>query len=206
VGLGNTMNLWPAVVAFSIGGVFTWLEFCTSKYSTTFFLIAWKRPLLIYCAIYGAIAVGGFLLSDFLIKSGKLKIEGLGTESPYILAAVLGFTSKAVIQLNIYTVTTGSTPFPIGFQTIVQLFEPYLVRSIILEEFNEVRWFVSRYASKFSDLSTVKTMIKQNIPASLSQQERAAFENEVNKDEQAHEAMERFLRFGGRKTFLRIFK
>jgi hypothetical protein len=109
------------------------------------------------------------------------------------------------MQLNIFTVTSGFTAFPIGFQTVVQLFEPYLLRLIVLDEFNAVRQFVKPFADRHTDLNTVKTMIKQNIPSSLSSQERAAFENDIDKDTQVHEAMERFLRFLGKRTFERVF-
>jgi len=199
--------VWPAaVLCFIVGAIFPCIEFCTSKYPHTGFLIIGKRPLWIYCAIYGVIAIGGFYLSDWLIMSGKLKIEGLSTGSPYVRAVVLGIASKAVMQLNIYTVTAGSTPFPIGFQTIVQLFEPYLLRSIGLVEFNAVRVFVAPKVAKFTDLGGVKALIKQNIPSSISQQERAAFENDIDKDQTVRDAMERFLRFMGRETFERVFK
>jgi hypothetical protein len=165
----------------------------------------WSRPFWIYCFIYGLIALGGFFLSNWLISTSALKIEGLGLTSPYVRAAVLGFSSKAIMQLNIFTVTSGFTAFPIGFQTVVQLFEPYLLRLIVLDEFNAVRQFVKPFADRHTDLNTVKTMIKQNIPSSLSSQERAAFENDIDKDTQVHEAMERFLRFLGKRTFERVF-
>lgn len=198
---------WPAaLLAFVIAAALTWIEFRTSKYPNTGFLIRWSRPLWIYCGIYGLIAFGGFILFDWLAReSGPLKIEGLGLTSPYVRAAVLGFSSKAIMQLNIFTVTSGSTSFPIGFQTVVQLFEPYLLRLVIFEEFNLVRKFVAPFANKYPNLNTVKTMIKDNIPQSLSTQERAAFENEIDKDTQVLGAMERFLRFLGKSTFERVF-
>jgi hypothetical protein len=201
------MNLpWPAaLLAFVIALALTWVEFRTSKYPNTGFLICWSRPLWFYCIIYGLIALGGFILSDWLISTSALKIEGLGLKSPYVRAVVLGFSSKAIMQLNLYTVTSGSTSFPIGFQTIVQLFEPYLLRLVVLDEFNEVRQFVKPIAARHADLNVVKNAIKQNIPASLSSQERAAFENEIDKDTQVHETMERFLRFLGKRTFERVF-
>jgi hypothetical protein len=201
------MNLpWPAAVtAFFIATILTWVELRTSKYPNTSFLIRWSRPLWIYCFIYGVIALVGFLLSNLLITSAKLKIEGLGLESPYVRAVVMGISAKAIMQLNIFTVTSGATSFPIGFQTIVQLFEPYLLRLIVLDEFNAVRQFVAPCATRHTDLDKVKRDIKQNIPGSLSQQERAAFENEVDKDQRVQDAMERFIRFLGRSTFTRVF-
>lgn len=208
--------LWPTIIAFCIGAFFTWFELRVSKYPTTGHFIAFIRPVLIYCIAYGVIAAAGFLLSGSLISSGKLKIEGLGLDSPYapyILAIVLGLSSKAIMQLNLYTVTVGSTPFPLGFQTIVQLFEPFLIRSILIREDGEVRNFIKPFADKYpitktdkTKLSELKKKIIANIPQQLPKSERSAFENDIAKDEDVHEAMERFLRFLGRGTFLQVFK
>jgi hypothetical protein len=211
------MNLlWPAVITFCVGAFFTWFELRVSKYPTTGHFIAFIRPVLIYCTVYGAIATGGFLLSGSLIANGKLKIEGLGLESPYalyILAVVLGLSSKAIMQLNLYTVLIGSTPFPLGFQTFIQIFEPFLLRSILIKEDDEVRNFVEPFAAKYpitagdkTKLDEVKQMIFGNIPKQLPDEERSAFKNDIEKDTQVHEAMEHFLRFLGRGTFLRVFK
>jgi hypothetical protein len=49
-------------------------------------------------------------------------------------------------------------------------------------------------------------MIKKDIPTPFSQQERAAFQNEIDKEKHVREAMERFLRFTGKRTFVRVFK
>ena len=76
---------------------------------------------------------------------------------------------------------------------------------ILFEEFNRVRQFVTPFAKRYKALNTVKTMIKQNIPPSLSAQERAAFENEIDDDTRVLGAMERFLRFVGKRTFERVF-
>jgi len=201
------MNLpWPAaLLTFVIATSLTWVEFRTSRYPNTGFLLRRSRGLWSYCVVYGVIALGGFLLSNALISTSKLKIEGLGLESPYVRAVVLGLAAKAIMQLNIFTVTSGSTSFPIGFQTVVQLFEPYLLRVIVLDEFNSVRQFVDPFAARYADLDAVKRLIKDNIPASLSAQEQAAFENEIDKDVKTRVAMERFLRFLGKKSFERVF-
>jgi len=212
------MSNWgPVTISFAVGALFSWFELCTSKYPNTSFLIAFKRPVLIYCIIYGIIASGVFLLAGSLIADGKLTIEGIGLSAqhphPYIVAVLLGLSCKAIMQLNLYTVTVGATPWPIGFQTVIQLFEPYLIRAILITEFDEVRNFVKPYADRFpvsngnlASLDTVKQMIKDNIPESLSNEERAGFENDIGKYQQVWEAMERFLRFLGPGTFRRVFK
>ena len=201
------MNLpWPAaLIAFVIAFLLTWIELRTSKYPNTGFLLGSSHPLWIYCLVYGVIALSGFLLSNLLITSSKLTIQGLGLQSPYVRAVVLGVSSKAIMQLNLYTVTSGSSSFPIGFQTIVQLFEPFLIRQISLDEFTAVKAFIAPYAKRYSSMAQVKTLIKENMPAFLSQQERGAFENEIDKDQRVEEAMARFLRFLGKKAFLSVF-
>jgi hypothetical protein len=194
-----------AFCAFAIAVMFTWTELRTSKYPNTGFLIRWSKPFWAYCLTYGFIALAGFWLFDLLVRNGQLKVEGLGLESAYIRALVIRLSSKAIMQLNLFTVTSGSTSFPIGIKTVVQLFEPFLLRLIDLDEFNGVREFVAPYAARFPNLDQVKAMVKQNIPASFSQEERTAFQNEIDKETQVHEAMERFLRFLGKRTFVRVF-
>jgi len=198
--------MWlPALCALTIAVMFTWTELRTSKYPNTGFLIRWSKPFWAYCLTYGFIALGGFLLFDLLVQKGQLKVQGLGLESAYIRALVVGVSSKAIMQLNLFTVTSGSSSFPIGVKTVVQLFEPFLLRLIDLDEFNGVREFVEPYAARFPNLEEVKTKVKQNIPTSFSQEERTAFQNEIDKETQVHEAMERFLRFIGKRTFVRVF-
>jgi hypothetical protein len=202
------MNLpWLAgATAFAIAFLFTWMELRTSKdYSNTGFLLWSSGSLWIYCSLYGLIALAGFLLSNLLITNSILTIQGLGLQSPYVRALVLGVSSKAIMQLNLFTVTSGPTPIPIGFQTIVQIFEPFLLYQIKLAHWVGVNDFVAPFAAKYPDLNQVKTKIKQNIPPFISADERGAFANEIDKDQRVEDAMARYLRSFGKKAFLSVF-
>lgn len=199
--------MWSSICAFMCACVFTGLELLTSRYPNTWFLVVKKLSLYLYCGIYGFFALFGFLFFDRLMSSGTLRIDGFGLESSWGRAIFVGLFTKAIMQLNLYTITSGTSSMPIGLQTIVQIFEPYLLRQILLDEFNAVRQLVRPIASKakYKDINQVRDKIRQNIPETLSPQERVAFLNEIDKDLQVHEAMERFLRFLGKSTFKRVF-
>jgi len=198
-------TLGPAVVAFVISTAISWLELITAKYPRTYFLLLRNRALWLYGLIYGAIAFGILLGLDALINAEAIRLEGLGFSSPWVRAIAVGVTIKALLHINLFNVRVGSQPVPIGIETIVQLFEPELLRTILLDEFNAVRQYIQPFATQYPDLNVVKERIKINIPPTLPLQERAAFENEVDKANTVIDAMERFLRFLGRGTFERVF-
>ena len=140
-----------------------------------------------------------------LVTAGTVKLEGLGLSSPWVQAIAVGLTTKAFLHINLFNVTVGSQPMPVGLETLVQLFEPALLRTILLDEFNAVRNYIQPYADKYSDLGADKVKIAQNIPPTLPPQERAAFDSDLDKTNAVIDAMELFLRFLGRASFNRVF-
>jgi hypothetical protein len=202
--LVNTCSL--VILAFAIAAFISALELITSKYPQTYFLLlAGSRSFYTYAIVYGVIAAAIVLGLDALVSSQTVKLEGLGLSSPWIRATAVGLTVKAFLHINLFNVTIGSQSMPVGVESFVQLFEPALLRGILLDEFNAVRNYIHPYAVKYSTLADNKARIKGNIPPSLLAQERAAFENDVDKAGTVTEAMEFFLRFLGRKTFNRVF-
>ena len=104
--------------------------------------------------------------------------------------------------------TVGSQPFPVGVETLVQLFEPWLLRDIDLDHFNALRQFLASRALKYSGLAAVKASITANIPPTFPAQERAAFLADLNNTTTTTtvvEAMELYLGFVGKKNFDRVF-
>ena len=87
----------------------------------------------------------------------------------------------------------------------MQLFEPSLLRNLLLEEFNAVRTFLAPYAAKYNVRDNVIQTVSANIPAALPTPEIGAFRDELSKSADSAEAMEKALRFLGKKTFVRLF-
>jgi hypothetical protein len=194
-----------AVLAFLIAAAISITELVTAKYPRTFFLVVRERPLYLYGLIYGIVAAAVFVGLDALIASKQLTVQGLGLSNRAVRAILVGLTTKALMHINLWNVGTGSRSMPVGIATLVQLFEPQLLRTLELNEFNRVRLFLAPRAGAYPDLATVRTDILGNIPPTLPAEERGAFENEVTKATTVTAAMELLLRFLGRKTFDRVF-
>lgn len=86
----------------------------------------------------------------------------------------------------------------------MQLFEPWLLRTIELDHFNAGRNFVGSRATKYPDLEPVKAKIKANVPPTFSAQERAAFVADIDKATTVTEALELFLGFLGKARWAKL--
>lgn len=197
--------LGPALLAFVIAGLIAFLELVTSEYPQTFSLMGRSWRLYTYSTIYGLIGLGVLMGLGALVEANKVRVEGLGLSSPWVQAIAIGLTVKAILHIRLFAVSVGQQSLPIGVETLVQLFEPWLLRGIEIDHFNAVRTYIDPRAANHPDLNDVKTLITQNLPSGFADQERAAFEHDVNEAETVPEAMELYLRFVGRKAFKRVF-
>lgn len=199
------MNLGPVILAFLIGGLFTGLDLITGKYPRTWFLVRRSKTFWIYCGVYGVVSVFGYLASYALVASGDIQLSSEVLASPWLRAGVVGLSVKAFLHINLFNVNVNSQPFPIGLETLVQIFEPQMLRTILFNEFDAVRRFVASHAIANPDVAAVRQKIIQNIPSTLPLQEVGAFKDELSKATDSTEALEKGLRFLGRDTFVRIF-
>src|SRR5271167_1257446 len=123
------MDWAPAVLAFAISGFFTVLELVTSKYPYTFFLLRKSALLYFYGAIYGLLAAGAYLLLPVI--SDQVKLTGIAVGNPWVRAVAVGFTIKAFLHVRLFDVNMGpGRSFPLGVESLVQVFEPWLLRKI----------------------------------------------------------------------------
>lgn len=84
-------------------------------------------------------------------------------------------------------------------------FEPWLLGSIELSEFNTVRRYLQHCITVYPTLGSVKKTVKDNRPLTLSGSVREAFKIDVDKAEQVTDLMELYLRRFGKENFERIF-
>jgi hypothetical protein len=155
-----------------------------------------------YSAFAGCIA---FILNN-LLSAEIIKISGLGLSNSWWQAILVGVFTKAFMKTRLFTVSNGvGDPFPVGIDSIVQIFEPWLLNNIRLDDFNHVRTFIKPHADRLDDLRQVKQCIKRNIPT-LPRVEMEAFLVDLDKTRSTTEAMELYLRRFGTTTFLRVFR
>ena len=192
-------SVGPAVLGFGIALLFTWLELVTSKYPRTFVFPSKRWALWTYCLIYGLIAFGALLGFDSLVEKGIVKADGLGLSLPWVRAIEMGLAVKAFLHIRLFTVTSGSQAFPVGVETLVQVFEPWLLDRIAQDEDDEKRDWVKTRRAKHSSVSDgqIKTALKANIRRSLPQQEKVAIALDIDMAQSGEEAMIVYLdRFG----------
>ncbi len=193
-----------AILAFVVASIFTAIELLTTDYPRTYFVFTPSNGLALYgySAIYGAIAFGVVLGLDGLTAAGFVQIEGFGVGNLWVRAIIVGLSVKAFLHIRLVSVNTGGPqPFPIGLETLVQIFEPWLLRTIYLDEWNGVRAYVTPRAQQYTDLEEARQRIAQNLPERLGEAERAAFLADMDQAQTVQVLMSRYLRLLGRETF-----
>jgi hypothetical protein len=191
----NTVG--PLILAILIGAVSAVADLLTSDYNTTMsFVLRRSIALYSYALIHGVISGVAFMIFPHFV-SFRI-VDDRISRSPWIWALVAGIFTRSLLQLNLFTIGTGPTTIKVGLRSLVNLFEPKLLRDILLDEFNAVRAFVKPYANAYSDLVSVKERIEQAVPNTLSEPEKQAFLSELQHVTNVTEAMEKFLRFAGR--------
>lgn len=193
-----------ALLSFFIGAFVTLIELITSRYPQTFFLLKKSRALYFYIFIYGTISFLVMLGIESLIDDKLIKLEGAGISSIWVQAVVVGLATKALLHIRIFTVTIDSKPFPMGVETLVYMFEPWLLRKIELDEFNAVREFVDSLKTSDMTLDSVKMAIVQNILPNYPKNDKAAFLSDLKDKTTISECLELYLSFFGKKGLIRV--
>lgn len=127
-----------------------------------------------------------------------------GDGPTWLAAIMLGLSAKALLHIRFFSVPTSGTQqtFPVGTETVVQIFEPWLMRTIAIDEFNAVSSYLQTKAIKYPDLDSVKARIRENLPgpASFPEPERTALELDVDRSSNVRSALEIYLRAFGVST------
>lgn len=197
----------PALLALFTASFITLLELITSEYPRTYTLILRNsKKIYAYSIIYGLIAFGTTLGIASLVDGDFVRLGGPGLANIWIRALAIGFTVKAFLHVRLFTVgISGREQFPIGIETIVQLFEPWLLRDIQIDHFNCIRSYIQPRLATYNNLATVKQTIESNIPTMLPDAERKAFQQDVSQAASVAEAMELYIGFLGLRSLERAF-
>jgi hypothetical protein len=200
-------QLGPALLSLALATSLAALELITSQYPRTFSLLRRSWAFYAYATIYGIIAFCVMLGLRALLKSGTVKLEGLGLSSPWVQAVAIGVAFKAFLHIRLFSVSIGAESFPVGVETLVQLFEPWLLRTIELDHFNALRNYIAPRAQKYTDLDLVKKQIAQNLPPSMSADgaEGKAFLADVQRAVSVSEVLRLYMSSVGRGLFDSVF-
>ncbi len=197
----------PPLFGFVVAGILAWVELVTSRYPRTFTFIRTSPALYSYCFIYGIIGFAVLFGFDALVSAGVLKAEGLGLSNPWIRAFEIGVAVKALLHIRLFTVTAGSQPFPVGIESLVQLFEPWLLDRVEQDEFNEKSSYIEQKRHEYPEVTVKQFKVRLSAATrpSLSQKERSAIAIDIANALTADEAMTIYLDRFGRRTLDRLY-
>jgi hypothetical protein len=198
-------SLGPPLLAFAVAAVIATMELITSRYARTLSLLKSCPTLYGYGVIYGLISVAVLLALQSLVKTGSVSVEGLDLSNPWMRAILVGVTLKAFLHLSLFTVTVGSDSVPVGIETLVQLFEPLLLRGIDEYHYCAVQDLIATRAARYNNLSNVKNLILNSTPKFLPTQQQGSFPHDVNGAQTVEEAMEVCLTVLGKRIFEKLF-
>jgi hypothetical protein len=203
------------IEVFAIAASVTFLELVTSKYPRTLCLVSKSQSLYIYACIYGlfgiAINLGYPLLfspgvADGLHTSGATPQPVTWSSNPWVRAALIGFTVKALLHVRVFELTTSpGKSILIGVETITQLFEPLLLRNIGLEHWIALRKFLAPAAAKYPVLADARERELAAIPTSFDATERGAMTNDLNAAASVPDVLQIYLTNVGCRGFASIF-
>ncbi|HEX9646214.1 MAG TPA: hypothetical protein VGB88_01870, partial [Alphaproteobacteria bacterium] len=102
-------------------------------------------------------------------------------------------------------VSAGGQSFPIGVETVVQMFEPRLLRMIEMDHYQALQDFLAPFVARYDDLAKIKQQALANIPRFLGAAESAALKGDIASASNVFEALETYLSYVGRKQLKHIF-
>jgi hypothetical protein len=202
------MSDWlPALlVAVPVASGMAASQLIQSEYPNTWFLFTPRKSKAFYgyCLLWGSVAFVLTLIFDALLANEIITIKGLKLESPWTRALIVGLTAKALVQISLYNLTSGSRTIPIGPALVVQPLEPWLLKKIKQDEASELRMFVKPWAAKYTNLDDVRERSK-GAPSDLDGPELLAFGEEMDDAKTVEVAMEKHVKALGKKSFNTVF-
>jgi hypothetical protein len=125
-------------------------------------------------------------------------IEGIGLTNPWIKALFVGLSIKAFLHIRIFSVSTGpGQSFPFGLETFVQLFEPWMLRTLDLDHYAEQSDFIRPRATRCPNVADARTQAKANPPPSFSTAETAVFEADIDQAANSAQVISAYLKYTG---------
>ena len=183
-------------VTFVVAAAVTGIELITTTYPRTPEFVAKSRWFYAYVLIYGAL--GAVALALLPLVGSEVAMTGVGLENPWVKALLVGLSVKAVLHIRIVTVSAGpNQSFPVGLETLVQLFEPWMLTSLDLDHFSAQQAFIKPKAARHNNLSAAKKAVVSNIPSGFSAAVRTTLIADINSRTTTQEVISTYLKYVG---------
>ncbi len=183
-------------LTFVVATVVTGFELITTKYPRTPEFATKSRWFYAYILTYGALGAAGLVLLPFV--GSEVTMTGVGLENPWVKALLVGFSVKAILHIRIFMVSTGpNQSFPVGLETFVQLFEPWMLTSLDLDHFFFQQAFIRPRAAKHADLAAAREAALSNIPQGFAAEVKTALRADINNCTTTQEVISAYLKYVG---------
>ena len=195
------VSIEQMLLALAVAVLVTAIELITSKYARTARFALRSIWFYVYVLVYGLLAAIGLVVLPLVGGT-----SGVASSNPWLNAALVGFSVKAILHIRIFAVTTApGQSFPVGLESFVQLFEPWLLRTIELDHFSAQSDFIALRAANVATVAAARATAKANPPPGLSPQETAAFEADIDRAPTQRQVIADYLKYAGirltRSTF-----
>jgi hypothetical protein len=211
-------------LAFAVAAFVTAAELLTSQYPRTARFALQSVYFYAYVIIYGVLGAVGLALLPLV--SDQVTIEGAGANNPWTKAALIGFSVKAILHIRVFSVATGpGQSFPVGLESFVQIFEPWLLRQLELDHFDRQSAFIGPRAARLTAAAAAaapgadaaataaaaaaaaRTAAKNDPPPGFpaGSPMRAAFEADIDQAANARQVIAAYLKYCGIKLTQRTF-
>jgi hypothetical protein len=193
-----------AGLAFVVAFVVTGLELVTTDYPMTPGFVLKSGWYYLYVVVYGLIAAIVVLILPLV--ADQTTMSGVGLSNPWVKAAVIGFSVKAFLHIRLFTVNTGpGSSFPVGIETVVQLFEPWMLRQLEIDHWNKQQTFVTPRAARFATVADARAPALANIPGYTRPADRAAFSADIAAAGTQSEVIIVYMKYFGTAATRRVF-
>ena len=199
------VDIWQLALAFGVAAVVTALELITSKFPQTYKFVLNSRWFYCYVLIYGALGAAALALLPYFID--HVDEKGGILINLWLRAGLVGLSIKAFLHIRIFTVSPKpGQSIPVGLETIVQLFEPWMTRQIENHHFDGVTDFIAARARRCRSVAKARRLARANIPNTFDNHDRAALLNDIKRAATSRDVIENYMQYVGvrvtEKTFL----
>jgi len=191
-------------LTFVVATVVTAIELMTSTYPRTAGFVVKSRWFYGYILIYGVLGAAALALLPPV--GSEVTMTGVGVDNPWVKAALVGFSVKAFLHIRVFTVSTApNQSFPVGLETFVQLFEPWMLTSLDLDHFMEQQAFIRPRATRQVDLKTAQNAALNSFPTGYSAMVATGFKADVSACTTPTEVISTYLKYCGTRLTAATF-
>jgi hypothetical protein len=129
------------------------------------------------------------------LAGDKARPKNVPADPSFLIAVLIGLSAKALLHIQFASIPWAGSkqPFPLGTETLVQAFEPWLLRTIDLDAYKVVQEYLGKKVRAYPELDEVKKRVREHIPDSLPETEKTALEVDVGKAATVSKVLEFYL-------------